>query len=48
MERSEAILLAVKNGIQVVCSSRPDPKKNVLNEDALLKLIEALKKEKQK
>lgn len=46
MEKAQAILLAVKNGIQVICSNRPDPKKNVLNEETLIKFIEAIKKEK--
>jgi alanine-alpha-ketoisovalerate/valine-pyruvate aminotransferase len=45
MERAQAVLLAVKNGIQVICTSRPDPKKNVLNEETLIQLIDAIKKE---
>mgnify|MGYP003346679028 CR=1 FL=1 len=47
MERAQAVLLAVKNGIQVICTSRPDPKKNILNEETLMKLIEAIKNDKQ-
>ena len=43
MTEAQAILLAVKCGIQVVVTNRPDPKKNNLNVDALMKLIQEIK-----
>lgn len=43
MTEAQAILLAVKCGIQVVVSSRPDSKKNTINVDALMKLIQEIK-----
>lgn len=43
MNETEAILLAVKCGVQVTVGSKPNPSKNHINLDALLKLIEAIK-----
>ena len=44
MTEAQAILLAVKCVIQITVTNKPDPKKNALNVDVLMKLIEELKK----